>query len=1102
MNATRLLSVLLALPAGALTLTSPRLTADIDERSGMVLSLTDRRDGTALLAASPDRYALQPDAKTEIAADERDDRVIAIEGGVLRAVNPRLPGVTITKRYQMTDRWLEKRVEFSADRPNLGLLKHTVTSTVPADFYRDGYLNNPSRHPIDYPYLFTKDLTTERPIRDSHAVADHHWAIFCNPGSGRGLAQYRFRVDDRYVHPLSSYAYEPGLVYGPTGWRVAVACKWLSNDRPTLSDTCRWHLYDGDHIAFHREYLSLPECRAEWDWPSPAWMKDVKRLYGWMYGGSSFRLDSYRQAVEAMDDGILMVLIYSVFPNRRDYTTFPFQSPYDYEVTFARLKQVVDGLHAISERIKVGIVTWQWGFADLDPVYRQHPEWTVHDGDGQPVFAASGWTDEKVYSQLLTPDCREHNLRQYREIVKRLDLDVIYMDTGQGGVTRFDWTTRWGAQDYDWADFYRGIRDAARLTGGATFFNGTPQLYSQYADGGYFEGMSFVKVRDWRAMADRLLLVKLYQPGDKWTIPLYWRNDILDEFINYCYLLGLHPGDSTAGGGTRRWPLTGAAHELAGLRLVPEAEARPCWWREPTEAEVYALSLAGGAMLNVYQHAKEPGRVTASCRLAPLGLDDSKPVQAWRFEPRPAGEVMDAVRLNEKDANDYYRRTGNTPYRVMKATCLGALKAVDGRVTVALDLAPEKVALVLLTQAPALAYEVGGRPTQLLLPPPAGVKVKTIPSDRPEPAELVARRSEFSAPDGLQSVGMVPDRSTPEKVNRAVREVGRAVAGVRVDKLYRIDCEHNALDTAAAELLPDRIRLRADMGDEKLAGFASAGIESPNLGTVRLALGMSTPVYGRLRMGFAGSYFGLTADYHTAAGYTRRVHFALEPCQLEALTGARPWWGKFDDGQPPAKAPLFVDLTGKLKPGGKLELELDLGRYAPAEWDGRVLFGPALESCGLGAALTVDIVGNGPAGERRDDAFSPLPVVEQPDGSVSFQGANVTSFEDGAELRDGRILFPPNACIGGYGFKVITWSLKREAASKAAELMVNFQRKGGGYELKRRNLTEFVKPGSESQFDLDLSQMAPADWNGTVRMRLRGDHLTAALIGNSTFQPF
>ncbi len=80
--------------------------------------------------------------------------------------------------------------------------------------------------------------------------------------------------------------------------------------------------------------------------------------------------------------------------------------------------------------------------------------------------------------------------------------------------------------------------------------------------------------------------------------------------------------------------------------------------------------------------------------------------------------------------------------------------------------------------------------------------------------------------------------------------------------------------------------------------------------------------------------------------------------------------------------------------------------------------------------------------------------------------------------------------------------LKREADSKAAELMVNFQRKGGGYELKRRSLDEFVKPGSESQFDLDLSQMAPADWNGTVRMRLRGDHLTAALIGNSTFQLF
>ena len=42
---------------------------------------------------------------------------------------------------------------------------------------------------------------------------------------------------------------------------------------------------------------------------------------------------------------------------------------------------------------------------------------------------------------------------------KRYDFDFVYMDTGQGGVTRFDWDTKWGAQDYDWSDLYRGWRE-------------------------------------------------------------------------------------------------------------------------------------------------------------------------------------------------------------------------------------------------------------------------------------------------------------------------------------------------------------------------------------------------------------------------------------------------------------------------------------------------------------------------------------------------------------------------------------------------------------------------------------------------------------------
>jgi len=1093
---------LAALPLPAATLTSARLGATIRDENGVVAALVDRSDGLALLGLSPDHYALQPTPETRVMATELDDRLVSQDrdGAVYR--NERLPDILIRKRYTVTARWLEKRVEFSSGVRDAGLLLHTIGSQPDPAFYRDGYLNDPSRHPLDYPYLPISTLTGERPMRDSHAVADHHWAIFTNPQLGRGLAQYRFAVDDRYVHPLSSYSQEPGLVYTPTGWRVATACKWISSDRPTLVVTSRWQVFDGDHLRFHQDYLALPEVRAAYDFESPAWLQEVKAVASWGYGGSGFRMDRFRDQVEALDGGILMVMIGQVFTNTRRYLADLFFNADGVEVEAARLEQVVRDLHAVSPRIKVGPMTWQWAFGEADPVYREHPEWTVHGPDGQPAFAATGWADEKVYSQLLTPACRAYVLEQFEGLQRRYDFDFIYMDTGQGGVTRFDWTTRWGAQDYDWADLYRGIRDAARSNrGGPTFFNGTPQLYSQFADCGYFEGVGFVKVRDWRAMADRLLLVKLYQPGDKWTIPLYWRDDNQDEYINQCYLLALRPGDFAGSHSTRRWPLVQAALELAPARLALDAEARPCWWKEATEAEVYALRMPGGGLLNIRQHAAAGGRVTASCLLQPLGLDPGKPVQAWLFRPQPAAATIDAVRLTEFDANEVYRREGQAPYRVMGTTYLGPQQARDGRVEVTVELPAEQVALILLTQAERLAYEVDRRPTQLLLPATA-TATGTLPADQPVPAALVASRASHALADGPISAILVPDRSTPETVNRVEQAVGRNVAGLQLLRTITIDCEHNRADAATATVGPDRVKLVAEMGDDKLYGFASAGVEAANAGRLTLRVALPPPMFKRYATSATASFVGLVADYHTAAGYRRRVRFSLAGIRAEALTITRPWWGVFDDTRAAPSEPLFVDWQGKVAVGGEAEVTLDLGAYAPEGWDGQVLFGPVLESCGLGSRVEIDILANAAAGPREPASFSKLPVVQQQDGSVLYQGAQIARFESGARLDGQQVVFPPEGLVEGSGFRVITWHVARAAESQVATLMINYQRQDGSYLLVYRDLGEYVKPGSETRFDLDLGQWAPEDWNGRVRMRLRGDGVAAELVANSSFQVF
>lgn len=1095
----------LAAVSWAQTMRSPRLEARLDARSGMVRSLVDRSDGLVLLQPSPDRYVLQPGPEQSLTASETDDQVIERRGDTFLCTNPSLPGLRLEKSYTLSGRYLTKRVRFLVTGLNLGLLKYSTGSVVGTDLYRDAYLNDPSRHPLDNPYPPTSSFTTERQMVDAHAVADHHLVILTNLARKRGLAQYRFKVDGRFVHPLSSYSYEPGLYYGPTGWRLAVAAKWLSRDRPPLECEVRWHLFDGDHVAFHQEYLALPENVREWDWPSPAWLKDVRNVASWVWTESSPDVSYLKTLADSLSDGYLMVMLHGIFPNTRDYLSDPIPAPAVVPLPAAELRRIVDELHALSPRIKVGPVTWQWAFADLDPIYRTHPEWTVHDGAGQAVFAASGWSNERVYSQLLTPACRKFILGQYQGMVKRYDFDFIYMDTGQGGVTRFDWNTHWGAQDYDWADLYRGIRDAARSNReGATFFNGTPRLYSQYADCGYFEGMGFIKPHDWRAMADRLFLVKLYQPGDKWTMPLYWTDDSRESYAAYCLALAVKPGDFGEGAVTiRRWPLVAAANELSEARLAPRANVSPCWWREPTELEAYGLTLPGGALLTAISHERQSVTATLAGDLRPLGLDPARPVHVWLMRPDTVAQVESTTRVSRAQAEALYAQTGNAAHCCTPAEFLGNLRFADGRAQVSFPLDPDRVALVLLTQAPRLATAVEGRPRQLLLPPPPGVRVETVPADQPLPAALIARREGYQPPADLSTPLLVPVRSAPETVKRSTTEVNRRVAGLSVRRLLTVECEHNPANRAQVTLRddPDAIRLQVDLGARNVFGFAGAAVEAEGAGTLRLQARVGRPLYGKFKL-TPGCFVGLVADYWTGQAYTHRVRFALGPVGTAALTSSRPWWGVFSTDPAVAQAE-WVDLSAATPPGEERELTLDLGRYAPEGWTGQVVLGAQAESSGLGTTLAVSILGNGPAGPRDPRAFS-RPPAPPAQGTVAatFQSANIYQFESGAEVRKDRLFFPANGLIEAEGLRVTRWSLSRDATSRAAELWVNFQRADQHYELHKRSLNDVIQPGRQGTLDLDLGQLAPADWTGRVRIRLVGDGVTAELVANSTFQIF
>lgn len=88
---------------------------------------------------------------------------------------------------------------------------------------------------------------------------------------------------------------------------------------------------------------------------------------------------------------------------------------------------------------------------------------------------------------------------------------------------------------------------------------------------------------------------------------------------------------------------------------------------------------------------------------------------------------------------------------------------------------------------------------------------------------------------------------------------------------------------------------------------------------------------------YTSTFAGLMADYHTAGGYTKRVALGLGLLNPKRTIN-RPGWGT---GTAPHD---FVSLGDAINEGGETTLTIDLARWAPDGWDGRVWLAAGAEN--------------------------------------------------------------------------------------------------------------------------------------------------------------
>ena len=229
-----------------------------------------------------------------------------------------------------------------------------------------------------------------------------------------------------------------------------------------------------------------------------------------------------------------------------------------------------------------------------------------------------------------------------------------------------------------------------------------------------------------------------------------------------------------------------------------------------------------------------------------------------------------------------------------------------------------------------------------------------------------------------------------------VTPVDRTVNGIHVLR-SAVQSHDGYSQSHFTEVDPDRLAFAAGSPDIATSkrGHAMAGLELDGLSIVQLRVRntfferFSNYVRHTWRPGSAHAFAGLIVDYHTPEGYAKRVALSMGLLQRES-DAVQPDYGKR------GAADLFVRLQDYIDQSAEATFAINLGRWAPENWDRRAWISAACNG-GVypGRKLFVEILGNGDTagGAPLDegelvtrDLEQPTLVVPAATGAIAVDG--------------------------------------------------------------------------------------------------------------------
>ena len=662
---------------GCYILKSNSLAVAVSSQTGAVAGIWDLRlQNKLVIRNTNDEYRIADENGTE-KTSESNDKVISVRQNgkkiIVKCRNEILDRVEITKTYRFANsaQELSRRVEFHNIGSKGYFIEYFHRAELDSVFAQSGHFN---LHADDY--LGPGDMT------------------FDSRKYKRIVAQYRYRINDKYVMVRSGFNFSNEYRYGKSGWFAPVFADYLQTGSKSSAEI-RVLVLAGDEFDYYSYYDNLPEVRKVYDIDVSRWFWKKCRMDA-MYMGRNLPLLAKLRETPCMTTRWNLNLLWGDYFSQGKLVCGTPKKPRPTVLAKDIARENYDFIKS-APHWRISMYTWLWSIARETRTLKEHPEFVVTTRKGK--FDYSGWrhdlTGERSYlKEIRAAGFMEYFLNQYRQYAQKMGVQFVYIDGCPSGISRLDWRLKTVEQNYDWLEYFRKVRQTIRSVkpDGFLFVNNPNQPYS---DGGYYEDHSMIKKmkKDWRAYAHRLMVLKYRERPKRWHALLYWTEASKPVYSDYT--LGL--GFTYSNGGTEWHAIklkayVDAAWELRGSKMVMAVES-PCFLRGTTNFEVYSLRKGCEGLVSIINRGNKDATVPVRLNAEKMGFNPEKPVYVWQLRMRDTRGAKKWTRI---------------PTQCFDKRYLGKEEIHNGKLNLRIKARPLLLELIVLTQSPLWLTEVNG----------------------------------------------------------------------------------------------------------------------------------------------------------------------------------------------------------------------------------------------------------------------------------------------------------------------------------------------------------------------------------------------------------